>query len=218
MGVPVLLIGKSGSGKSTSLRNFEEKELALINVMKKPLPFKKKFESTMNTDDYQKIMKGIFNTEKKSIVIDDAGYLITNHFMNKHSTCGGGSGVFNLYNELGDFFWTLIEFVKNKLSEDKIVYFIMHEDKNENGDVKPKTIGKLLDEKVCIEGMFTIALRCLNDNNKHYFRTQSDGADICKTPMEMFEDIEIDNDLKMVDTVIRDYYGLNNTKDKEGEN
>lgn len=181
--------------------------------MKKPLPFRRKFESTMNTDDYQKIMKGIFNTEKKSIVIDDAGYLITNHFMSKHSTCSGGNGVFNLYNELGDFFWTLIEFVKNKLPEDKIVYFIMHEDKNENGDVKPKTIGKLLDEKVCIEGMFTIALRCMSDNNRHYFRTQSDGSDVCKTPMEMFEDLEIDNDLKLVDTVIRDYYGLNN---KEG--
>lgn len=220
MGIPVLLIGKSGSGKSTSLRNFDEKELALVNVMKKPLPFRRKFESTMNTDDYQKIMKGIFNTEKKSIVIDDAGYLITNHFMSKHSVCGGGSGVFNLYNELGDFFWTLIEFVKNKLPEDKIVYFIMHEDKNENGDVKPKTIGKLLDDKVCIEGMFTIALRCMNDNNKHYFRTQSDGSDICKTPLEMFEDLEIDNDLKMVDTVIRDYYGLNitNENNKEKEN
>lgn len=209
MGIPVLIIGKSGSGKSTSLRNFDEKELALINVISKPLPFRKKFESTINTDNYQEIMKKIYQTQKKSIVIDDAGYLITNHFMNKHSSCGGGSGVFNLYNELGDFFWTLIEFVKKKLPEYKIVYFIMHEDKSESGDVKPKTIGKLLDEKVCIEGMFTIALRCLNDNNKHYFRTQSDGSDICKTPMEMFEDLEIDNDLKMVDTVIREYYQLN---------
>lgn len=216
MGIPVLIIGKSGSGKSTSLRNFDEKELALINVISKPLPFRKKFESTINTDNYQEIMKKIYQTQKKSIVIDDAGYLITNHFMNKHSSCGGGSGVFNLYNELGDFFWTLIEFVKKKLPEDKIVYFIMHEDKSESGDVKPKTIGKLLDEKVCIEGMFTIALRCLNDNNKHYFRTQSDGSDICKTPMEMFEDIEIDNDLKIVDTVIREYYQLNK-ENKESE-
>lgn len=216
MGIPVLIIGKSGSGKSTSLRNFDEKELALINVISKPLPFRKKFESTINTDNYQEIMKKIYQTQKKSIVIDDAGYLITNHFMNKHSSCGGGSGVFNLYNELGDFFWTLIEFVKKKLPEDKIVYFIMHEDKSESGDVKPKTIGKLLDEKVCIEGMFTIALRCLNDNNKHYFRTQSDGSDICKTPMEMFEDLEIDNDLKLVDTVIREYYQLNK-ENKESE-
>lgn len=209
MAIPVLIIGKSGSGKSTSLRNFGEKELALINVAKKPLPFRKKFESTMNTDNYSEIMKGIFNTIKKSIVIDDAGYLITNHFMSKHSTAGGGNGVFTLYNELGDHFWTLIEFVKNKVAEDKIVYFIMHEDKNDNGDVKPKTIGRLLDEKVCIEGMFTIALRCMTDNNKHFFRTQSNGADICKTPIDMFENIEIDNDLKLVDTTIREYYELN---------
>lgn len=209
MGIPVLIIGKSGSGKSTSLRNFGEKELALINVLKKPLPFRRKFESTICTDDYQTILKAIFKTEKKAIVIDDAGYLITNHFMNKHTSVGGGNGVFNLYNEIGDHFWGLIEFVKNKLPDDKIVYFIMHEDKNDFGDIKPKTIGKLLDEKVCIEGMFTIVLRCMNDNNKHYFKTQSDGNDTCKTPLEMFEYKEIDNDLKNVDTVIREYYELN---------
>ena len=209
MAIPVLIIGKSGSGKSTSLRNFDEKELALINVIKKPLPFKKKFESTKCTDDYQVILKAIFNTTKKAIVIDDAGYLITNHFMNKHSSAGGGNSVFNLYNEIGDHFWGLIEFVKNKLDDDKIVYFMMHEDKDDFGDVRPKTIGKLLDDKVCIEGMFTIALRCMSDNSKHFFRTQSDGSDICKTPLGMFEDKEIDNDLKAVDTVIREYYELN---------
>jgi len=157
-------------------------------------------------------MKCIFKTQKKSIVIDDAGYLVTNHFMSKHSSCGGGNGVFTLYNEIGDHFWGLIEFVKKKLPDDKIVYFIMHEDKNDFGDIKPKTIGKLLDEKVCIEGMFTIALRCMSDNNKHYFRTQSDGSDICKTPLEMFEDKEIDNDLKLVDTTIREYYELGGNK------
>ncbi len=213
MGIPVLIIGKSGSGKSTSLRNFDEKELALINVIKKPLPFKKKFESTLNTDDYVKIMKNIFNTQKKIIVIDDAGYLITNHFMSKHSSVGGGNGVFNLYNEIGDHFWNLIEFIKSKLPENKIVYFIMHENVEENGDIKPKTIGKLLDDKVCIEGMFTIALRCMCDNNKHYFKTHSDGNDICKTPLEMFEENEIDNDLKKVDTVIREYYEIDGGKE-----
>lgn len=217
MGIPVLIIGKSGSGKSTSLRNFKEDELALINVIKKPLPFKKKFESTLNTDDYEKILKGIFGTTKESIVIDDAGYLITNHFMSKHTSVSGGNGVFNLYNEIGDHFWGLIEFVKNKISEDKIVYFIMHENVEDNGDIKPKTIGKLLDDKVCIEGMFTIALRCMCDNNKHYFKTQSNGVDVCKTPMEMFESIEIDNDLKMVDQTIREYYELNKNKENKEE-
>lgn len=182
--------------------------MALVNVSKKPLPFRKKFESVINTDDYQTILKAIFKTEKETIVIDDAGYLITNHFMNKHSVAGGGNGVFNLYNEIGDHFWSLIEFVKNKLPMEKLVYFIMHEDKNEFGDIKPKTIGKLLDDKVCIEGMFTIVLRCMSDNSKHYFRTQSDGYDVCKTPLEMFAKNEIDNDLKMVDITIREYYGF----------
>lgn len=212
MGVPVLLIGKSGAGKSTSMRNFKSDELALVNVSKKPLPFKGKFESTLKTDDYELIKKCIYKTEKKVIVIDDAGYLITNQFMNNHSKTGGGNAVFGLYNSLADKFWTLIEFVKDKLAEDKIVYFIMHEDKNDFGDIKPKTIGKLLDEKVCVEGMFTIVLRCMNDNNRHYFRTQSDGSDVAKTPMGMFEDTEIDNDLKIVDITIRNYYEMEESK------
>ena len=84
----------------------------------------------------------------------------------------------------------------------------MHENVEENGDIKPKTIGKLLDDKVCIEGMFTIALRCMCDNSKHYFKTQSNGSDVCKSPMGMFEELEIDNDLKMVDDTIRKYYEL----------
>lgn len=213
MGIPVLIIGKSGSGKSTSLRNFDEKELALINVIRKPLPFKKKFESTLNTDDYLKILKAMASTEKKAIVIDDAGYLITNNFMKKHSSAGSGNGVFTLYNDIADNFWRLIESVKTSLSSDKIVYFIMHEDKNDFGDVKPKTIGKLLDEKVCIEGMFTIALRAIADNNKYIFKTQTDGSDVCKTPLEMFAEKEIENDLKKVDLVIREYYELDSKKE-----
>lgn len=214
MGIPVLIIGKSGSGKSTSLRNFSEKELGLINVSKKPLPFKKKFESTINTDNYETIKKALTKTEKQSVVIDDAGYLITNHFMSKHSTCGGGNAVFGLYNDIGDSFWKLIEFIKN-LPEEKIVYVVMHEDKNDFGDIAPKTVGNLLNKQVCVEGMFTIALRCLSDENRHYFRTKTDGADIVKTPMGMFEDAEIDNDLKLVDTTIREYYELNKKEESE---
>ena len=216
MGIPVLIIGKSGSGKSTSLRNFDEKELALVNVIRKPLPFKKKFESTLCTDDYQKIVKAILGTKKDAIVIDDAGYLITNEFMNKHSSVGGGNAVFNLYNDLADKFWGLIEFVKTKLDDSKIVYFIMHEDKNDFGDIKPKTIGKLLDDKVCIEGMFILFFRCIFLFFFYFFRTQTNGLDVAKTPMEMFSDLEIDNDLKMVDTTIREYYSLN--KKEEGGN
>ena len=127
--------------------------------------------------------------------------------MNKHSTAGVGNAVFALYNSIGDSFWQLIEHIKT-LEEDKIVYIIMHEDRNEFGDIKPKTIGKLLDEKVCIEGMFTVVLRCVSENGRHYFRTQTDGSDVSKSPMEMFTKVEIDNDLKLVDKAVREYWEL----------
>lgn len=207
MGIPVMIIGRSGSGKSTSLRNFDEKEIGLINVSRKPLPFKKKFESTVNTDDYDTIIKCISKTTKNSVVIDDAGYLIVNMFMRGHSNAGTGNAVFGFYNKVGDSFWGLIEYVKS-LPENKIVYFILHEDKNEFGDIKPKTIGKILDEKVCLEGMFTVVLRAIKNNDKYVFRTQSDGLDVSKSPMGMFEEAEIGNDLKAVDTAIREYWNL----------
>jgi predicted AAA+ superfamily ATPase len=127
MAIAVLMIGKSGSGKSTSLRNFGEKELAVINVENKPLPFKKSFESIKATDNYGVIKKCLSSTPKKSIAIDDASYLITNQFMRGHSSAGKGNGVFALYNDLGDQFWQLIEHIKS-LPEDKIVYVIMHEE------------------------------------------------------------------------------------------
>lgn len=210
MGIPVMIIGKSGSGKSTSLRNFDEKELYLIKVLGKPLPFRKQFESVYETDDYQKVVAALIKTPKEAIVIDDAGYLITNHFMNGHAAAGAGNAIFGFYNDIGDKFWRLVQFVTNELPDSKIVYFMMHEDKNDLGDIKPKTIGKLLDEKVCLEGMFTIVLRCIGEGTKHYFRTITTGSDVTKTPVDMFtkDEEEIDNDLKMVDDRIRDFYKL----------
>lgn len=215
MGVPVLIIGKSGSGKSTSLRNFKEDELYLINVIGKPLPFPKKFESTFVTDEYNNVYAAMVKTPKKAIVIDDAGYLITNMFMKGHSAKGGGSSVFDLYNDMADNFWSLVTSVVTKLPEDKIVYFMMHEDKNDFGEVKPKTIGKMLDEKVCLEGMFTIVLRCMTENGEHIFRTKTKGDDVTKTPLDLFDAEEIDNDLKLVDETIRNYYGMNETKENK---
>ena len=103
----------------------------------------------------------------------------------------------------------MIEFIK-KLPADKIVYIIMHEDINDFGDIKPKTIGKMLDEKICLEGMFTIVLRCVQENGKHLFITQADGGAVSKSPMGMFESLEIDNDLALVDKTIREYYAESN--------
>ena len=215
MALPVLLIGRSGSGKSSSCRNFEHDEIALINVANKALPFKGKFDSTLATDNYETIKKGLLQTTKKSIVIDDAGYLITNFFMRNHSQNAGGNSVYALYNQLADDYWNLIEWTKTKLPEDKIVYFIMHEDKSDFGDVKPKTIGKLLDDKVCIEGLFTIVLRAVTESGEYKFRTQTDGSDVAKSPIGLFDNEEIDNDLKYVDEHIRDYYSLSPLKDND---
>lgn len=211
MAQTILLLGSSGSGKSASMRNFAHDELALINVNRKPLPFKGKFDSTLGTDDYAQIIKAISSTKKKTIVIDDAGYLITHQFMRGHRN-NKGNAVFELYNDLADDFYKLIQFCQARIPEDKTIYFIMHTNTNDFGEVKPKTIGKLLDEKVCIEGLFTIVLRSAYEDGKYVFYTQTDGTDVTKTPMGMFEDRTIDNDLKMVDDTVRDFYELPSRK------
>lgn len=208
MGIPVLIIGKSGSGKSASLRNFQPGEVGIVNVLGKPLPFRNKLQA-VQTDDYKKVYATITKAKTDCIVIDDSGYLMTNQFMRGHSNTGAGNAIFTFYNDLGDQFWHLVRYVVENLPPQRVVYFMMHEDKNDFGDVKPKTIGKMLDEKVCVEGMFTIVLRSMLMNGKHVFRTQTDGMDVCKTPIGMFDANEMDNDLKMVDNAIREYYYLN---------
>ena len=205
--VPVLLIGQSGSGKSTSLRNFKGDEVAVVNVLGKPLPFKSDIKAG-KCDDYATILKAIASTPKKTIVIDDANYLITNEFMNKSSVKG-----FDKYNEMGNNFFNLINGIKN-IQGGKTVYLIMHEDTDENGNVKPKTIGKLLDDKVNIQGMFTICIRSMFDNGNYIFRLKTNGQDCVKTPFGMFESDSMENDLKAFDEVVREYYEL----DKEEEN
>ena len=207
MGLPVLIIGKSGSGKSTALRNcVNDSNWNLVNVLGKPLPFKGKVPQVV-TDDYEQVKRCLTSSIAKSLVVDDAGYLITNYFMRNHSSKGQGNAIFSMYNTLADNFWKLVEYIKH-LPEDKIVYIIMHEDTDDFGNVKPKTIGKLLDEKICLEGMFTIVLRCIQENGKHLFVTQADGGAVSKSPMGMFEELEINNDLLYVDNKIREYYGL----------
>lgn len=218
MALPVLIMGKSGSGKSSSMRTVVGNDnFNVINVLGKPFPFRGDVKNGQ-TDDYQQVMKWLIQFPGKSIVIDDAGYLITNMFMNGHSSAGAGNAIFSFYNKIGDHFWNLVEFIKKSVPKDKIVYIIMHEDTDEFGNIKPKTIGKLLDEKVCLEGLFSIVLRCTIKNGKHIFLTQTTEGDVAKSPIGMFEDLEIDNDLAMVDKTIREYYGLeidNDTENKE---
>ena len=199
--VPVLLIGKSGSGKSASMRNFKKEDIAIVNVLGKPLPFKNDLNAP-KCDDYKTILAAIEKTDKKTIVIDDANYLITNEFMAKSSIKG-----FDKYNELANNFWNLIQGIKN-IEGGKTVYLIMHEDSDENGNIKPKTIGKLLDDKVNIQGMFTVCIRSMFENGNYIFRLKTNGQDCVKTPIGMFAEEEMENDLKKVDEIVRDYYDL----------
>ena len=206
--VPILLIGKSGSGKSTSLRNFKKDEIAVVNVLGKPLPFKTDINAP-KCDNYDVILKAIAKTERKTIVIDDANYLITNEFMGKTSIKG-----YDKYNDMANNFFNLINGIKN-IEGGKTVYLIMHEDTDENGNVKPKTIGKLLDDKVNIQGMFTICIRSMFDNGKYIFRLKTNGQDCVKTPFGMFEDEEMENDLKAFDEIVREYYELDKNKEEK---
>lgn len=206
--VPVLLIGKSGSGKSASMRNFKKDEIAIVNVLGKPLPFKNDLNAP-KCDNYQTILNSIEKTDKKTIVIDDANYLITTEFMAKSSIKG-----FDKYNELANNFWNLIQGIKN-IKGGKIVFLIMHEDVDDDGNVKPKTIGKLLDDKVNVQGMFTVCIRSMFENGNYIFRLKNNGQDCVKTPIGMFNDEEMENDLKKVDEIVRDYYDLDK---KESEN
>lgn len=208
MGILCFVYGKSGSGKSRSLKNFDEDEIYLINVSKKPLPFRKKFRYISNYDSTPKIINGLSKMPCKVAVIDDAGYLQTNAFMSGHSCPKKGSNQFDLYNDIADNYYRLLTYIRDKLDDDVIVYVMMHEDTSDYGDTKLRTIGKLLDQKVCLEGMSTIVLRCMTDGKEHFFRTQTDGSDITKTPEDMFEADRIENDLKYVTDKIREYYGI----------
>ena len=217
-----MLIGKSGSGKSASLRNFQDGEITIINVLGKPLPFRSSLKYQV-TDDYAAIMETLDtcrrSRKRKSIIVDDAGYLLTNMFMRGHSEHKIKDETYKFYNTIADKYWHLIEFVKT-LPADKIVYFTMHEEKNDFGDIKPKTVGRLLDNTVCIEGMFTIVLRAVKENSEYLFLTKSRGFDVTKTPMGMFETETIENDLKSVDKAIREYYQIetkSNSEPKDAE-
>ena len=205
MGIPVLILGESGSGKSTSLRNFEPEEISIFNVAGKPLPFRKKIPK-VNTSNYATIMDLMKKSQKKAFVIDDSQYLLCFEMFDKAKETG-----YNKFTDMALNFYNLIQFIIKQLPDDTIVYFLHHTEMTADGHLKAKTIGKMLDEKLTVEGLFSIVLMCVTDGITHKFITQSDGYSTCKSPMEMF-DKEIDNDLKIVDTTIREYYEFGGNK------
>ena len=207
MGIPVLVLGRSGSGKSRSLKNFTKDEIGIIKVIEKELPFKNNFPP-FTTSSYNTIKSALLNSKVNTLVIDDAGYLLTDEFMRRSKEKG-----YDKFTELANNFYDLINFITTQLPREKIVGLFMHEDENEiTGLIKPKTIGKLLDEKVCVEGLFTIVLRCVNEDGRHKFITNNSGC--AKSPEEMFTE-EMENDFKEVVKQIKEYYNLGGIKNEE---
>ena len=206
MAIAVLVMGASGTGKSASLRNFSPDEIGVINVAGKPLPFRSEIKS-FKSDRYEEIEAILKKAKVKSLVIDDSQYLMANEFMRRASENG-----FQKFTDIGRNFWALVDMINHDLPEDVIVYFMQHTELDANGNEKAKTIGKLLDEKITLEGLFSIVLKTAVVDGSYMFTTKNNGADTVKTPMGMFEQDLIENDLKAVDDAIRDYYGLKEEK------
>ncbi len=201
MGIPVLILGESGSGKSTSLRNFKPEEIGIFNVASKPLPFRAKLPK-YDGATYQTIIKALSNPTRKAYAIDDSQYLLAFEMFDRAKETG-----YNKFTDMALNFRNLIQFVISSTPPDVIVYFLHHTERGDDGRLKAKTVGKMLDNQLTVEGLFSIVLLCSTDGLTHKFVTQSDGYTTAKSPMDLF-DREIDNDLKFVDVAIRDYWGL----------
>lgn len=201
MGVPVLVLGASGSGKSTSMRNFDESEIGIFNVAGKPLPFRKKLPKVDNAT-YEKIYKVLKEPKLKKYVIDDSQYLMAFESFDHAKETGYGK-----FTNMALNFRNLIDFIIRGTPADCIVYMLHHTELAEDGKLKAKTLGKMLDNQLTVEGLFSIVLLCQVEGSEHYFITNSDGSNPAKSPMDMFE-MKIENDLKFVDTTIREYYEI----------
>lgn len=213
MAIPVFVIGRSGSGKTYSLKNFSADEVGVISVEKGRLPFKTDIKTvkipkdfTVNTNaqlnaaKYAWIEMVISKSKAKSIIIDDSQYLLVNELFDRSKEKG-----YDKFTDIAVNFRNLVHFVNDMPDDDKIVYFLHHSEADTDGREKAKTIGRMLDEKLTLEGCFDIVLYCQD----HKFYTQAEGMSTAKTPEDMFPSAEIPNDLKAVDNAIRDYYGLN---------
>lgn len=203
MGIPVLLLGTSGSGKSASLRSFDVGECGIFNVASKPLPFRKKLPR-VDGASYQQIADGIRHSPLKVFVIDDSQYLQVFENFRRSKEIG-----YSKFVDMALAEYNLVQFVIKQTPPDVIVYFLRHVEEFDDGRVRAKTIGKMLDNQLGgLEGLFAIVLFARTDGKDHWFETQSDGYTSAKTPMEMFDSLKIPNDLKAVDKIIRDYYEL----------
>ena len=212
MGNLIMILGKSGSGKSTSLRNFAPDEVGVFSVAGKRLPFRSELPVLMNAT-YQQCADALMKNKRRCYVLDDVGYLM--QFENFARARESGYAKFT---EMAQNFQLLLSWAAHT-DEDTNVYFLMHPDVDDAGREKPKSIGRMLDEKLCIEGLFPIVIdaeaRVDEKGETHYvFVTRNDGHNLAKVPMGMLPPT-MDNDLKAVDTAIREFWGMAPITDKE---
>ena len=211
MGIPVMVLGPSSSGKSSSLKNFNPDEVGIFNVAGKPLPFRKKLP-VVNNATYSTILRVLSNPGLKKYVIDDSQYLMVFESFDHAKEVG-----YAKFTNMALNFYNLIHFIVTRTPDDVIVYFLHHTELAEDGRIKAKTLGKMLDNQLTLEGLFSIVLLCQVEGTEHFFITNSDGTNPAKSPMEMFE-MRIDNDLAFVDKTIREYYQMDTaTKNTEEE-
>lgn len=206
MATAVLIMGESGSGKSASLRNFAPNEISVFNVTNKPLPFKQGKTKIPKIDNatYEDIANALAKPNKRAYVIDDAGYLLSFELFKRASEKG-----YDKFTDMAKNFFNMLEFINTKLPNDIIVYITMHtEDDSEMHKTKAKTIGKMIDQNLNLEGLFTIVLRAMQTEDGYKFITRDDRVSTAKSPIGMFENDIMDNDLKEVDRVIREYYDM----------
>lgn len=222
MAIPVLIIGRSGSGKTYSLKGFNDfsDSIGVISVEKARLPFKSgikvaripKYEDSPNIQTaaqisqarYSFVERAIKSAKCKTIVIDDSQYLLADEFFDRAKENG-----YQKFTDIALNFRNLIHNINNMGEDDKIVYFLHHSEDDGAGREKVKTIGKMLDEKLTVEGCFDVVIYCRDQR----FYTQGDGISSAKTPEGMFDSVEIPNDLKFVDDRIREYWNLNSKED-----
>jgi hypothetical protein len=219
MNTSILITGESGTGKSTSITNLDPKETFIISVIGKPLPirnFKDKYKPIVNwedkknnlyvSDDYRSILQCIkivnLRPDIKTIIVDDWQYLLANEFMIRCSEKGYGK-----FSEIANHGWLVLNAL-NKLRDDLTAVVFSHNQADDQGILRCKTIGKMLDDKICIEGMFSIVLSSMITEHGYKFMTQGTQSIIAKSPMGMFEKTLINNDLKIVLSGVKNYYGV----------
>lgn len=213
MSTATLILGESGTGKSTSMRNLEPTRTLLIQAIRKPLPFKSAAWKVFNketartgnivvTDNAAEIIAAMTKSKRPVIVLDDFQYVLANEFMRRSNEKG-----FEKFTEIGRSAWDILRAAAD-LSDEKRVYILSHTTSDETGHTKIKTIGKMLDEKITVEGMFTMVLRTHVTDGRYFFSTKNNGRDTVKSPMGMFDEQFIDNDLAAVDAALCGYYGI----------